>query len=74
MNTLAEPSRASREPVASPRADRCLLLVERTNGVKLRGAERCPNERLPGFALCAHHVGETVNAYRRLTNDPGGEP
>ena len=45
----------------------CLALVEASNGLKLRATERCPSERLPGFDFCAHHVGETVAAYRKLT-------
>jgi hypothetical protein len=65
--------------VTTPSPDRkliCLSLIERGNGIKLRATERCESERLPGFHFCAHHVGETVSAYRRLTgqDDSGDDP
>jgi hypothetical protein len=37
----------------------CLRLVEKSNGIKIRPAEQCANERLPGSDLCAHHLAAT---------------
>jgi hypothetical protein len=48
-------------PATAGRAPRCLRLVERTSGVKIRPPERCANEALPGSALCAHHLGEVTS-------------
>jgi hypothetical protein len=56
------------------RKSRCLRLVEHTNGIKLRGTDQCASERLPGSALCSHHLGEAASEFRRLTGqDDGGE-
>ena len=49
-----------------PRAPRCLRLVERTNGLKLKATEQCPNERLPGSDECAHHLGQAAADYREI--------
>lgn len=48
------------------RAPRCLRLVERTSGVKIKPPERCANEQLPGSALCAHHLGEAASEYQAI--------
>ena len=54
-------------PSNPERADRCLRLVEYTQGTRLRGTDQCPNPRLPGADECAHHLGQTVADFRRLT-------
>ena len=61
-------------PATAERAPRCLRLVERTNGIRTRPPERCPNEQLPGSALCAHHLGEAASEFRRLTGQHDDEP
>jgi hypothetical protein len=48
------------------RVPRCLRLVERTSGVKIRPAERCPNEQLPESALCAAHLAEAAREYQAI--------
>jgi len=48
------------------RAPRCLRLVERTNGIKIKAPERCPNEQLPGSALCAAHLAEAHREYEAI--------
>lgn len=54
------------------RKPRCLRLIERSNGLKFRPTDQCPNEQLPGSALCAHHLGEAASEFRRLTSPAGG--
>ncbi len=49
------------------RKPRCLRLIEHANGIKARPPERCPNEQLPGSALCAHHLGQAVAEFREIT-------
>ena len=48
------------EAVPFHRKPRCLRLVERTNGIKFRPADQCPNEQLPGSELCAHHLAKAA--------------
>ena len=48
------------------RAPRCLRLTERTNGIKARPPERCPNEALPGASYCAHHLAEAVREWNEI--------
>lgn len=54
----------------------CLSLVEHTNGLKVRPAERCSSERLPGSRYCAHHLAEAHREYMAITegfsDDEGG--
>jgi hypothetical protein len=45
---------------------RCLRLVEQTNGIKIKAAEQCPNERLPGSDLCARHLGDAAGDFRKI--------
>ena len=44
----------------------CLRLVEKSNGIKIRPAEQCANERLPGSDLCAHHLGAAATDFRKI--------
>ena len=44
----------------------CLRLVEKSNGIKIRPAEQCANERLPGSDLCAHHLGAAAGEFRNI--------
>lgn len=53
-------------PSNPERSLRCLRLVERTNGIKIRSTEQCPNERLPGSDECAHHLGQAAADYRTI--------
>jgi hypothetical protein len=48
------------------RAPRCLRLVERTNGIKLRPADQCPSERLPGVDYCVGHLAGAVEQYNAI--------
>jgi len=48
------------------RVPRCLRMVERTSGVKIRPPERCPNEQLPGSALCASHLAEAHREFGEI--------
>lgn len=48
------------------RAPRCLRMIERTSGIKIRPPERCPNEQLPGSALCAAHLAEAAREYQEI--------
>lgn len=48
------------------RAPRCLRLVERSNGIKLKGTERCESEQVPGSALCAHHLAEAAREFQAI--------
>jgi hypothetical protein len=52
---------------------RCLLNVEHANGIKFKPTDQCPNERLPGTKVCAHHLAELVNDYGRILEENGGE-
>jgi hypothetical protein len=58
-------------PPSPDRKPRCLRLVEHANGLKFRPPDQCQNERLPGSALCAHHLGDAVNEFRQVTTQPG---
>jgi hypothetical protein len=51
------------------RTDRCLLLV-----VGKHGKNQCQSERLPGSALCAHHLAEAAREFRALTDNSQARP
>jgi hypothetical protein len=61
--------KSSRAVASLPRKLICLRLTESTNGLKIKPAERCSSERLPGSALCAHHLAQAAEEYRKLTGD-----
>lgn len=70
--TQTDPSPAQ----THPRKLTCLRLVERSNGIKLKSAERCANERLPGSDLCARHLGDAAADFRTIigsVREPEGE-
>lgn len=48
------------------RAPRCLRLVERSNGIKLKATERCESEQVPGSSLCAHHLASAAREYNEI--------
>lgn len=48
------------------RAPRCLRLVERSNGLKVKPKEQCGSEQVPGSALCATHLAEAVREYNEI--------
>lgn len=51
---------------AGERKQRCMRLVDRTNGLKFRGTERCPNEAAPDSSLCVRHLSEAMDDGRRI--------
>ena len=48
------------------RAPRCLKLVTGKHGTN-----RCESEQVDGTDLCAHHLSNAVNDYRRIMTEHG---
>lgn len=55
-----------RTPATAARAPRCLRLVERSSGIKIKPPERCANEALPDSRLCAAHLAEAVREWNEI--------
>lgn len=57
---------AASKALPPARAPRCLRLVEHTNGIKLRPADQCESEQLPGSDYCGHHLAGAVEQYNAI--------